>query len=266
MRESFAPTVFVDGQTITPEGWMWVLGDDQKSKMGIYQIRCLVDERVYVGSTVNLRQRWGDHRKNLNRNRNRCRRLQMAWNEYGSQAFVWGILEYVYNSDVLTMLENEWINRLKAANRRFGFNLRPSSGRLSEESLEKIAEANRGRKHSEESKQKMREAKLGKKLSEEHKQKIREAHLGMKPSKETKQKRSSSMLGKNIGKKHSEETKQKIREASLSTAVLLEYDGEKRTRSEWSKIKGIPVEVIRVRLRRGWSIERTLTTGVKIHA
>lgn len=24
--ESFAPTVVVDGQTIAPEGWMWILG------------------------------------------------------------------------------------------------------------------------------------------------------------------------------------------------------------------------------------------------
>lgn len=26
MSESFAPTVIVDGQTVAPEGWMWVLG------------------------------------------------------------------------------------------------------------------------------------------------------------------------------------------------------------------------------------------------
>jgi hypothetical protein len=26
MVTSFAPTVIVDGETVTPEGWMWVLG------------------------------------------------------------------------------------------------------------------------------------------------------------------------------------------------------------------------------------------------
>lgn len=26
MAESFAPTVLVDGKTVTPRGWMWVLG------------------------------------------------------------------------------------------------------------------------------------------------------------------------------------------------------------------------------------------------
>lgn len=26
MKESFAPKVIVDGQCITPEGWMWILG------------------------------------------------------------------------------------------------------------------------------------------------------------------------------------------------------------------------------------------------
>ena len=42
--------------------------------------------------------------------------------------------------------------------------------------------------------------------------------------------------------------------------TTLSYKGEVKTVAEWSKIKGISVETIRSRLRRGWSAERTLNT------
>jgi hypothetical protein len=41
---------------------------------------------------------------------------------------------------------------------------------------------------------------------------------------------------------------------------VLEYQGIRRTVSEWSKITGIHHSIIRSRLNYGWSIERILTT------
>lgn len=44
------------------------------------------------------------------------------------------------------------------------------------------------------------------------------------------------------------------------TNVILEYDGEKHTLAEWSRIKGIPQATIRARLRYGWEdTEKILT-------
>lgn len=40
------------------------------------------------------------------------------------------------------------------------------------------------------------------------------------------------------------------------------YAGKEQTFKEWAKATGIPASVIRTRLRRGWSVERTLTTSV----
>lgn len=270
------------------------LFDDQRSSMGIYQIRCLVDGKVYVGSAISFNKRWSAHKSLLKRNKHTSHLLQRAWNEYGYKNFIWEILEYVYNSDVLLMLEDEYIESFKSANRKFGFNVRPSSERFSEETRQKIRVFQLGRKHREESKKKMREAHLGKKLSEKSKQKVSEASLGRKHSEEAKKK----IREANTGKKHNEETRQKIREANVgkrqseetkqrisasyalrkelglikedyrkrSTTVLLEYSGEVRTQAEWAEIKGIPVTTLFNRLRRGWSIEQALTTGVKKHA
>lgn len=45
--------------------------------------------------------------------------------------------------------------------------------------------------------------------------------------------------------------------------VLIEYNGEKHTFSEWGKITGIPLKTIWGRIRvRGWSAEKALTTPV----
>ena len=198
----------------THKAQILALWDDQKSKMGIYQIRCLVDGRIYVGSTINFSQRWKEHKRLLNRDKHWSRLLQKAWDEYGSRNFIWEILEYVYDPNVLLMIEDEYIRRLKSANRRFGFNLKPSSERMSEESRRKLSDTMTGRKRkkfSEEHKRKISESNLGRKWSEESKQKMSEARIGMKYSDESKEK-----MGKHrIGKKHSEETKQKMREARL---------------------------------------------------
>ena len=45
--------------------------------------------------------------------------------------------------------------------------------------------------------------------------------------------------------------------------VLLTFNGEQRTTSEWAREVGINYETIRSRLLRGWPIERALTEPVK---
>lgn len=49
-----------------------------------------------------------------------------------------------------------------------------------------------------------------------------------------------------------------------STNRYLDFNGERHTISEWGKLLGIDSETISSRLRRGWSIEKTLTEEIKI--
>lgn len=44
---------------------------------------------------------------------------------------------------------------------------------------------------------------------------------------------------------------------------IVEFNGEKHTLSEWSEIIHIPSNTLTERLKRGWSIEKTLTTPAK---
>ncbi len=49
------------------------------------------------------------------------------------------------------------------------------------------------------------------------------------------------------------------------TNRIIEWNGEQHTLSEWAGITGIGWSTIRVRLEKGWSVEKALTTPVRRH-
>lgn len=68
----------------------------RKMKLGgIYQIRNLINDKRYIGFTHKFNARWTDHKKKLNQNRHGNPHLQTAWNKYGSENFVFEILEVI---------------------------------------------------------------------------------------------------------------------------------------------------------------------------
>jgi group I intron endonuclease len=94
---------------------------------GIYQIRCLPTEKIYVGSAVDFQQRWHQHRLSLRNGRHRNRHLQSAWNKYGEENFVMEILEYASPAELLQM-EQKWIDLTQCTDKSKGFNLYPVAG------------------------------------------------------------------------------------------------------------------------------------------
>jgi G:T-mismatch repair DNA endonuclease (very short patch repair protein) len=114
--------------------------------------------------------------------------------------------------------------------------LKGKRGRYSKDTLKRMSEAKKGKKHSEEtkkkrseslkgrifsaeSKKKMSESRKGKKLSVEHKKNLSKSHMGNQPSVDTKKKMSESRKGTspwNKGVPHTVEHKKKMSE-SMST-------------------------------------------------
>lgn len=74
-------------------------------KSGIYQIRNLVNGKVYVGSAVNLRTRRNRHFSYLRNNCHANRKLQNAFNKYGEENIVFEVVEIV--ADKYNLLERE---------------------------------------------------------------------------------------------------------------------------------------------------------------
>jgi group I intron endonuclease len=76
---------------------------------GIYQIRCIVNDKVYVGSTKNFNRRFYDHNLTLTKLIHTNNKLQNAWNKYGKHNFVFEILEYIGDISLLDDREKEYI-------------------------------------------------------------------------------------------------------------------------------------------------------------
>ena len=62
---------------------------------GIYLITCIPTGKVYVGQSLDMKSRWGEHRSLLIRGKHDNGYLQRAWNKHGSDGFTFAILEEV---------------------------------------------------------------------------------------------------------------------------------------------------------------------------
>lgn len=62
------------------------------SKSGVYQIRNIIDGKIYIGSAIHFRLRWQGHVKALRKGYHHSIYLQRAWNKYGEENFVFEIL------------------------------------------------------------------------------------------------------------------------------------------------------------------------------
>lgn len=63
-------------------------------KCGIYIFTNLENGKRYIGSSKNLYSRLHEHVHNLNSGKAHNKHFQSAWNKYGEENFVYGILEY----------------------------------------------------------------------------------------------------------------------------------------------------------------------------
>lgn len=91
------------------------------TQMGVFQIRNTVNEKVFVGSSLNLPGIKNRHEFQLKMGGHPNKRLQAEYNEFGSDKFVFEILEellprtepnYDYRAD-LTFLEDLWLEKLE---------------------------------------------------------------------------------------------------------------------------------------------------------
>src|SRR4051812_41865013 len=55
--------------------------------VGVYLIRCLVNDRVYAGSSRDVDRRLREHLRKLRRGKHENRHLHAAWNKHGALCF-----------------------------------------------------------------------------------------------------------------------------------------------------------------------------------
>ena len=210
--------------------------------IGIYGITNMINNKIYIGQSSNIQQRFIRHRWELNHNRHSNIYLQEDWNQYGKDNFIFTILE-ICSPDILIERETYWISCYGGINGNVVYNMlsitdghiqatrerihntlhtryqnipHHSKGRIvSIEGRERMSVSHKGRKHSDETKEKIKQGNLGKHLSDETKEKMRQSKIG-KPSPRKgvhlSEEHKAKLRAINLGKKLSNETRNKISE------------------------------------------------------
>ncbi len=201
-------------------------------KPGIYKITNLINNKIYIGKSVNLRNRINAHKRvekctdeNYKYNHKYTSIFHQSLRKHGLQNFKIEFIEILKeaNNEDLLNLEEYYIFISKADQRGIGYNICKkgcdSTGRkLSEEHKKKIGDANRGEKsfmwgkhHSQETKDKLSAIFKGKKYTEEGKLAFFRGKRTTKYvlSDEGRRKRLEAAKNRVI----SEETREKIRRA-----------------------------------------------------
>ena len=200
---------------------------------GIYKITNKINNKCYIGQSVNIEDRLKKHIYKLENGNHVNTYLQNSWNKYGKENFEFDIL-YVISDEIidqneiknlLDYYEIKYIDEYNSMYNEKGYNIQSggNSGRHSDVTKEKLRMINIGKKASEETKKKMSENNYwkGKDRSGENNPMYGEHH-----SEETKQKISESLKGKAFSEEHkknisnskkgtklSDEHKQKISES-----------------------------------------------------
>ena len=147
----------------------------------IYMIKNKLDNKCYIGQTIekDVNTRWNSHKRNINSDG--CRVLYNAFRKYGLEQFDFKIICISFDES-LDDLEIYYISKFNSIAPN-GYNLESGGNKNKKfhpETCKKISIALTGKKHSEERKLKNSNSQKGRKLSEESKKKMSEARKGKK--------------------------------------------------------------------------------------
>jgi len=187
----------------------------------VYQIRNATNGKVYVGSTIDFRQRRWSHIGALRKGTHHCAPLQVDFIAFGESVFLFEVLEHV-DPERCHDRESYWMAKTNCHASDFGYNVALEPGgtirglkfpgrKHSEETKKKIGDAHRGMKRSPETGRRISMANMGKIIAPESSRKTVETWIanGRKPrgmtgkrhTAESREKMSVGMTGKNKGRK-----------------------------------------------------------------
>lgn len=178
--------------------------------IGIYAVRNKVNNKMYIGQSIDIEHRWRSHKADLRTEHGHNPHIKKDYEQYGLDVFELVILEQC-PAEKLHEREAFWIKFLQTTKRARGYNVsiggkagtgipmpqhlreahrqrmltnNPSSGGLSPEHRAKLSQVRKGIPKSEEWKAKMR----NREFTEEHRKKLSEtAHTRKIPESETKE-------------------------------------------------------------------------------
>ena len=91
---------------------------------GIYIIKHIPTDKVYIGSTNNTKLRFVKHRRLLRANKHHSQHLQSAYNKYKESEFCFYIIEETQD---LVNREQYYLDYYKSYNKKYGYNISPTA-------------------------------------------------------------------------------------------------------------------------------------------
>ena len=209
---------------------------------GVYKATCYPTAKLYIGSSVNMRARVGQHVNRLRRGLHPNPHLQSAWDRYGEAAFNWEVVEE-RTSDELLIAEQCYLDLYQAYDRRYGFNIRTQAEsnaglpgpRHSDEVRQRLSESKRGHRNPMWGKSGELHSNFGKKWPAALIERWRAAHKGTPAS--DNQRAAASRTWR--GRKRSAENVEKLRQRAIERFGNPETNpnvGKRRTPEQRTKI------------------------------
>lgn len=195
----------------------------------LYRITNIVNNKVYIGQSVDPKTRWSRHRSDAKYSeKNRNYHLTDAIKKYGVDSFLFEIIAQAKTLEDMDELETLCIEQYKSTNPQFGYNNSPGGqGKrpMSLETKRRLSESLKGRispmkgKHQSDAAKallsKANKGKIGNMKGKHHsvetKNLLSKINTGKVYSDDTKNKKSKSMIGKNSGSQNGMYGKKSIR-------------------------------------------------------
>lgn len=151
---------------------------------GIYEIKCILNDQIYIGSSIDLKRREKDHFNGLLKNTHRNIKLQRSFNKYGIDNFKFTVIEIITDTTQLIPREQFYVDYLNPYFNICKIIVTSSLGiKRSKEFCEKMSKRELGKKHSEERRRQKSISQGGenhwtkkKTFSDESKKKMSETH------------------------------------------------------------------------------------------
>lgn len=118
-----------------------------ENKIGIYCIENKINKKKYIGSSKDVYKRKNRHFSELKNLKHKNVKLQRSYNKHGKDNFIFYVIEFVKNENELIIREQHYIDSIKP---EYNINLIANSSlgvKRSEETKEKVRQANLGLKH-----------------------------------------------------------------------------------------------------------------------
>jgi group I intron endonuclease len=205
---------------------------------GIYKILNKINNKVYIGSAVDIKKRWRDHKWGLNHNKHHNLHLQSSWNKYGADSFEFMILLKCEIDDLLAN-ELNLISNYNSFDNNYGYNVNDPENRFlnckhSEKTKQLLSLQKLGDKNPMYGKLGVEHPKFNKKVSIEGRNRMSLSHKGIPTHRQTNVKLMVSDII-NIRKMYHEE---KISQPNIATVFNVSYTTINKiiTRKTWSHI------------------------------